>query len=164
MPYPPTSPTTVLCDALVTYLKDQWKPQAPDEVKRAHRGQLVAEDMAAMAGRQVRIAPIGYTSVAATRGRDFYTHRIGVLVAEKYEFKADPEEVIPIEWIDERCDWVHTNMYKLFDFARNGVQPSLNKDIQTISASVEEIYDEDWLQVKVFWCWIEFEIQELEAI
>jgi hypothetical protein len=61
-------------------------------------------------------------------------------------------------------DFVHTHIYKRLDLARDGVQPSFNKDLQTLSAVVEDIYDPDYLLAKLFWCWIEFEIQELESV
>jgi hypothetical protein len=87
-----------------------------------------------------------------------------VLTFERYEDAADPEEVIPIAWIDERVDFVHT-LRDAFDFYRDGTQPSFNKQLQTITAPVEDIYDPDLLaQDKVFWSWIEFGFQEVETI
>jgi hypothetical protein len=156
------SPTIALCDALVTFGRAQWEPKAPSGIERSHRGQTIKLDESK--GRQVRIVPLGYDSIAAARGLDFYNHRIGVLTFERYEDAADPEEVIPIAWIDERVDFVHT-LRDAFDFYRDGTQPSFNKQLQTITAPVEDIYDPDLLaQDKVFWSWIEFGFQEVETI
>lgn len=155
------APTIAFCDALVTFIKAQWEPKAPSGVKRAHAGQTVWKP--GTKGRRVCVVPIGYDSVAAARGLDFYTHRIEVLTFEEYEYAADPEEGIPTDWIDERVDFVHT-LRDALDFYRDGTQPSFNKFVQTILAPVEVVYDPEAIDDKLFWCPIRFEFQEQETI
>lgn len=157
------APTIALCDDLVTYIRQQWEPKAPAEVKRAHWQQRIWNPRKPTLGRQVRVMPLGYDSVVAARGQDFYTHRIGVLTFELYDDAASPEEGIPIDWIDDRVDFVHT-LRDALDFMRDGVQPSFNRNLLTLTAPAEEIYDPEAIEDKLFWSWIEFGIQEQESI
>ena len=162
MPHTPTTPTIVLCDALVTYLKAQWGPVAPDTVERAHNGQTIDDGLTE--GRHVRVVPLSYSKVAADRGDDWYTHRIGVVTLEKYPDATDPKYVIPIDWIDERVDFVHTEIVKRLDLYRNGSQPTFNRMVVTREILMDAIYDPGRLRSGQFWSEVEFDFEELEAI
>lgn len=155
------APTIALIDDLVKYIRREWEPGAPSGVERAHKDQTIVLDK--IEGRHVRLVALGYDSFVAARGVDFYRHRIGVLTFERYKDDADADETIPIEWIDERVDFVHT-LRDALDFMRDGVQPDFNPDLLTLTAPVEEIYSSDMLAAKVFWSWWEIEIQEQQPI
>lgn len=159
MPYTATSPDIVLCDQLVTFIKDQWQPNAPNEVARVHRDHHLDYDT--LTGRKVFIAPVRYSSRWSTRGHDLFTIRVAIVTAEKYPDAADAVDILPIDWVDERCDWWHTMIYKGLDF-RTG--PTFNRDLQTLSIDMDERYDPTQLAAnKVFWNRTEFEFAEQDV-
>jgi hypothetical protein len=160
VPYTATTPSIVLCDALVTFLKDQWQPNAPNEVRRISRGQSIKYEESV--GRHVCIFPIAYDARSADRGQDFYTHTIGVITYERYPDAADSVELIPDDWVDERIDFVHTQVFKGLDFSNDGVQPTFNRDLQTLEIGMEDIYSPEWFAAKVFWSRLLFLFEELE--
>lgn len=153
----PTTPTLTLCDNLVDVLAAAWVPKSPDEVRRTYAHII---DFSTVKGRLVLINPAGYTNFPATRGHDWYDHRIRVGVFERYTTAADPDEIVPQEWLDERVDFVHTQIVAGFEFARDGTQPSFNKNVQTLEADVVDILDPEDLARKEFWCEIELLIRE----
>jgi hypothetical protein len=155
----PTTPTLTLCDDLVTVLSAAWLPVAPDAARRAY---LTRIDLKNVHGRQVIFFPTGYDNAPASRGEDDYTHRITALIFERYEDAADPDEVVPQAWLDERCDFVHDRIVQGLEFFRDGVQPSFNRKLITLSSDVLEMYDAEKLQTqKEFWCAVEMVFREL---
>lgn len=164
MPYTPASPTVVLCVDLVTYLRQQWGPSAPSSVNRGY-GHVRRVDLAEQVGRQVVIFPIGYTNGPAERGHDFYEHRIGVVVFEKYPDAAGSDVLVPDEWIDERVDWVNQFVVEGLDFTHDetyGAVAPFNRNLQTLSNDVPEMFDAEKLVTdKQFWCSVEIEYREL---
>ena len=158
MPYTPTAPTITLCDDLVTFLAAACDPYSPSSVRRAYLHRI---DLKATEGRHVIFFPTGYDNRPATRGHDFYTHRITVLTFERYVDAADAAVTVPQEWVDERVDFVHTQIVNGLDFYRDGVRPSFGRNVVTLSADVPEIYDAEKLnQQKEFWCAVEMVFEE----
>ena len=161
MPYTPTSPTLTLCDDMVTYLTQQWVPKSPDSVRRAY---LHRFDLSKEVGRQVLIFPVAYTNGPADRGRNFYEHTVMVLTFERYGDAADPDEVVPPEWIDQRVDFVNTYIVEGFDFTHDttfGATAPFNRNLQTLVNDVPDIYDAEKLNKKEFWCPVELKFREL---
>lgn len=146
-----TAPTLTLCDALVEYLTTQVAEAgaAPNSVRREYFIRIADKDDEALEqtdGRRVTIAPTlpnAYSYEGHTRGEDLYTHQISVLVTERY-----PETVTgdaTRAWLDERVNWVYTNVVLLFDFdKRSDNGPSFNRNLVTLSAEVQ-LFDLDTL-------------------
>lgn len=158
MPYTPTAPTLVLCDDLVTQLRAAWGPKAPSEVRRAYLHRINLDDVK---GRLVLFFPTAYDNRPAARGVDWYTHHITAVVFERYTDAADADETVLREWLDERVDFVHTQIVQGLEYGRDGTQPSFNRSLTTLSSDVTEICDFEKLeQNKEFWCAIEMVFQE----
>ena len=156
MAYTPIAPTLTLCDNLVSALSAAWKPVAPSKVAR---GYLERIDLSEVKGRLVLFFPEGYDNRPAARGLDWFTHRVMVLVFERYADAADSSVTVPQEWIDERVDFVYSRIVQGFDFSRGA--PTWNANLTTLSADVTEIYDAEKLeQNKEFWCAVEIVFQE----
>lgn len=155
MPYTPTTPTLTLCDDLVDAINAAWTPSDPDAVERRYLERI---DLDGLRGRRVFFFPAGYDNRPATRGHDDYTHRITCLVVEKYPDAGDP----PREWIDERVDFVHTQVVQGLDFSR--APPSFNRQVLTLSADVPAVYDAEMLTTKKqFWCAVELVFVEFRS-
>lgn len=156
MPYTPTTPTLTLCDALIDVLLAAWTPSAPDGAERKYLERI---DLSALVGRRVFLFPTGYDNAPATRGHDDYTHRITALTVERYPDAGDPS----VAWLDERCDFVHTQIVQGFDYSHDG-PPTFNRQVLTLSADVPVLYDAEILATKKqFWCAVELVFQEFRS-
>jgi hypothetical protein len=139
VPYTPTTPTLLLCDALVAVLAADWDgsgnpPAAPSGPERAYFKRIGDADSGEderLVGRRVIIYPTGYSNDPASRGEDDYAHRVSVQVFERYTDAGDP----PREWIDERVDFVWARIAEGFDFSHSG-PPAWNRKLLTVSADV----------------------------
>lgn len=130
MPYTPTTPTLLLCDALVSALQTAWGPTGNDGVER-HYFKRVGDAEGAefkLLGRRVVIYPTHDSNDPASRGEDEWTHNVTVDVFERYTDAGDPT----VEWIDRRVDFVTTQIVDGFDFSHTG-PPSWNKKLLTLS-------------------------------
>ncbi len=155
---PVVTPTLIMCDELVALLNDTWEPSAPDGVERHYYKRFGDADSGGdeLVGRRVVIYPADYESDAENRGEDRYLHRIMVQIVERYADDGDP----PVEWMDERVDFVYSQIVELFDFGRN--PPTWNKRLRTGTTNVS-IYDLSKLMNggKLFFSQVEFEFSEL---
>lgn len=129
-----TTPTLVLCDALVTALQSAWTEGADDAAERCYFKRVSDVDDAnqKLTGRKVYVMPTGYDNGAATRGEDEFVHEVSVLVVERYTDAGDPTT----SWIDTRVDWVYDYIVNGFDYSHDG-PPSWNKKLITLSAAVQ---------------------------
>ena len=131
---PATTPTLVLCDALVTALQAAWTEGADDAAERVYFKRIadVGDTALRLVGRKVYVMPTGYDNGAATRGEDEYIHNVAVLVVKRYTDAGDPTTA----WIDEQVDWVFTYIVQGFDYSHDG-PASFNKKLITLSAAVQ---------------------------
>lgn len=166
-----TLPTLTLCDGLVDTLRTAWAPAAPDEVRRHYFVRTASADdeqSELTEGRRVTIAPAtdvgAYSYEGHTRGKDLYTHRVSVLTEERYpeSLSGDPTR----DWLDERVNWVYTNVVQLFDFdKRDGNGPSFNRLLATLTIDVQVFDMEDLLsRGKLFSSQVDFVFQELVSV
>lgn len=162
MPYTPTTPTLDLCNDLVSYLTDATDVKPPDTVRRAYLHKIpVSVSDSGDTGRHVVFFPTAYDNRPAARGRDFYTHKVTVVIYRFYRDQADQDVVVPQEWVDREVDFVHDEIIQGLEFFRDGVQPTFNKFLVTLSSDVEAIYDSDELaERKLFLCAVQFVFQE----
>ena len=161
MPHDPTSPTLLVCDQIVTYIRQQWGPKAPDEVRREYNLRI---DFSKVTGRLVLVVPLGYVNNPSDRGKDVYTHRIGVGVFRRYTDAADPDVVIPRDWLDTEVDFVNTYVAEGLDFTHDttfGATAPFNRNLQTLSTDVPNVFDEELINRKEFWCEVECVFEEL---
>lgn len=135
MPYTPTAPTLVLCQALADAVAGAWAPVAPSAVgwdffkRYADADELGA---ARLDGRQVVFFPADYEKAGATRAEDSYTHRVQCLVVERYgDGGGDP----PRDWTAARVDFVHARIVQGLWFTR--ARPGFNPKLLTLSADVQ---------------------------
>lgn len=133
MPRTPTTPTLLLCDALLAALLADWQPSAPDGAERAYFKRIGDAEGAEfkLLGRRVVIYPTDYSNDPASRGEDEFAHSITVDVFERYTDKGDP----PTEWTDERVDFVYARVVEGFDYSHDG-PPAWNTKLITRSADV----------------------------
>jgi hypothetical protein len=133
VPRTPTTPTLLLCDALVAALVADWQPAAPDGAERAYFKRIADADGGDLKldGRRVVVYPTDYGNDPASRGEDEFTHTVTVQVFERYPDAGDP----PTEWIDERVDFVYEKIVNGFDYSHNG-PPTWNGKLLTRSADV----------------------------
>lgn len=147
-------PTISLCDRLVVELAAGWGPTAPDAVSRVYEAAIPAESLT---GRKVYVFPVGYGGDPASRGEDWYMHRIAVLTVERYDEAGRP----PVAWVDTRADFVHEQVFGVLDFTRGGPLRFDGRTVYTESCSEVPVYDAGMLVTKkVFWSEIEFVFRE----
>lgn len=154
-------PTLALCDDLVELLDATWAPAAPDEVLRDYfprYGDGEAAEIQLTTGRKVVVLPADYDSAYATREEDVYTHRVLVVVLERYTDQGLPTRA----WVDERADFVWEFVVKGFDFRE---PPAWNRFLRTVSIDVEVL---DLTKIvsggHLFESVVEFEFEETRSV
>lgn len=152
----PTTPTLSLCDKLVEVVRAAWQPAAPDLVERLYEAPIDTSKKGA--GRRVYLFPTTYSSEPANRGHDLYSHKIFALTVEKYEDAGRP----PAAWVDERVDFVYEQLFQGLDFSHSGPLLWGSRSIVTKTIEPVDLYDAAYLvQMKVFWCELTFEFNEI---
>jgi len=155
-----TDPTITLCQQVVGAIEASWNPAEPhgvewDLVKTASDDEVPSDRLS---GRRVFVFPTDPDSVYATRGEDAYTHRLTVVVAERYDEGGRP----PREWVAERIDFVYEHVVRLLDYGPDGPSAGDQK-VRTVSMD-RQLYDWDKLtQESMFFSVVSIEFEELIA-
>lgn len=152
------TPTVSLCDELVSLIGTSWEPAAPSAVERVYFMRQVAKDLT---GRRVWVFPTNYGVAPENRAENAVAHRITLLTAERYE----PAGMPPVEWIDERVDFVFTEIVDALYFAQAGPHTFDNRRVWTTGVEVE-VCDLEKITTTpaVFWSVVEFEFAELYTV
>ena len=162
----PTTPTLELCDDLVAALVAAWAPTAPSGAERAYFKRITDEDEARTLAESLRLAdgerrvvvfPVGYSSAYANDAEDAYSHEVQTLIVERYAAAGDPTR----DWIDERVDWVHEQIFQGWDFRAS---PSWNTYLRTISADVLVCDLSKLVTNKLFWSVVGHTFEEHRSI
>jgi hypothetical protein len=133
----PTSDILKLADDLATALTNSLgSGETNVDIARAYR---IEFDLSSIIKRYVRIFPVGYAGLEpVTRREDYYDVILRLTIVERYTGKGDPSN----DWLDERVDWVETNIFNPFADSR---APFRLGEYWSQFASVESVYDYDLL-------------------
>lgn len=112
-------------------------------------------------GRHVLVFDVGEEQIgAADRVTDINDYSVSVVVFEKHEDAGDP----PTDWVDERVDWVASEVYAKLQNQRLPWQaPLLDNELWPQEAGIVLKCDADLLasEHKLFWSVCEFTFREV---
>lgn len=158
-----TSRDLTLIDKLVTEIETAWVPQEPDQVTREYLANISEKDLHQLLGRRVHLFPMAYETQDDNRSENRYGYRVGVIVVERFEDadKATSERVK--EWLDERLDFVETQLIDGLDYGGGGLLVLGARRFWTESIEIPQRYDIDLLvEKKLFRCDLGFMFRELQ--
>lgn len=164
---PVVTPTLILCDNLVNALDAAWAGRGDsDTIERDYfprYGDGKDGTVELLQGRKVVIYPTptegpgSYSRRWENRSEDRYTHRVTVLVIERYTGQGLP----PRSWIDDRVDFCWTYIFRGFDYRQ---PPSWNRYLKTADLD-GEIADQVKLvtQGKLFYAEVDLVFEDLRT-
>jgi hypothetical protein len=144
-----------LADGVADYLRDEWRPVAPDAVTRVWPFKIDLDGNARgvlLKGRQVWVMPALPGMDRLTRAGWQNKHQIGVLLTETF---TDRGEGVPDDWIDDRVKWWQdTILYPLADprlviGGPAGVVTAARPDPEQPPEVAEFVDPEELLQLKL---------------
>jgi len=154
-----------LIDQLVTEISGSWEPESPDTVTREYLALVTDKDLQSLLGRRVYLFPMAYETQDENHSENVYGYRVGVSVIERYEEadKAGSEAVKA--WLDERLDFVETELIDALDYGQNGLLSfGSNRKVWTESIEIPQRYDVVLLaEKKLFRCDVMFMFREIQA-
>lgn len=155
-----TSAILTLGDALVSAIQTAWNPTGPSAVSRVYQIPETT-NVKSITGRQVWVFPVEYSDEATNRLEDVKTYKFAFVIAEKCTDAGAPS----VAWVDDRVDWVYSNLIEWLQFGRDDSHPMLSistREIFLAEIAPVMVYEPDELIKRgMFWCEFEATFQEL---
>lgn len=157
-----TSRDLTLIDALVDAIDTAWNPSSPDSVERQYLANISEKDLKDFIGRKVILFPLEYETEDANRSENQYGYGVGVEVLERFEDAGKATDLAVKEWLDERLDFVETQLIDALDYGGGGLLAIGSRRLWTESIETPARYDIELLaEKKIFRCSLKFKFREL---
>jgi hypothetical protein len=149
-------------DGVFDFLDDTIAPAEPD---RLSRGYAVRDKLIELDGKRIRIFPEAYGDAERlARRRIAKEYAIIVTIEEPYlePAQAGDDGPVPLDWIDERVDWVEENVFDPLNESHVREADGLLLDsLRTQTCEVTVVYDPGRIdQEKLFWSMIRVAYRE----